>query len=131
MGDYVQVTGPVVGTDPVEIAVEYDYTSDGQRHSGIITVTVQRVDTSVTEGESLQVYGTLGSDRTITAENSVTVPARNYTAMYLVSALAGLWTLSRVVCGWRLDWGTGALVRRENPQMPAQVIINRVREVLA
>ncbi|MDS0221382.1 hypothetical protein NDI54_08470 [Haloarcula sp. S1AR25-5A] len=131
VGDYVQVTGTVVGTDPVEIALEYDYTDAGERHSGTITVTVRNVETTVTDGESLQVYGTPGPDRTITAENSVSVPATNYTAMYLVSALAGLWTLWRLVCGWRLDWQTGALVRREESRRPAQALLDRVQEVLA
>lgn len=131
VGDDVQVTGTVVGTDPVEIAIEYDYAADGERHSGIITVTVRNVETAVTDGGSLQVYGTLGPDGTITAENSVSVPATNYTAMYLVSALAGLWTLWRLVRGWRLDWGTGALVRREEPRRPARALLDRVQEVLA
>jgi hypothetical protein len=131
VGKYVQVTGTVVGTEPVEIAVEYDYTADGERHSGMLTVTVRNVDTAVTEGQSLQVYGTLGPDGTITAENSVSVPPMNYTAMYLVSALAGLWTLGRLICGWRLDLQTGALCRRDEPLTPRQALFDRVREVRA
>ncbi|MEF8829809.1 MAG: hypothetical protein V5A49_12285 [Haloarcula sp.] len=130
VGEFVQVTGTVVGTEPVEIAVEYEYAADGQRHSGTLTVTVRNVDTVVAEGQSLQVYGTLGPDGTITAENSVSVPAVNYTAMYLVSALAGLWTLGRLLCGWRLDRQTGALCRREEPLRPIQALLARVREVL-
>jgi hypothetical protein len=131
VGEYVQVTGTIVGTGPVEIAVKYDYAADGQRYSGTLTVTVRNVDTAVTEGESLQVYGTLGPDRTITAENSVSVPAMNYTAMYLVSALAGLWTFGRLICGWQLDLRTGALCRREEPHRPARALLDRVREVLS
>lgn len=131
VGEYVQVTGTVVDTDPVEIDLGYEYAADGERHSGTLTVAVRSVDTAVTEGQSLQVYGTLGPDRTITAENSVSVPATNYIAMYLVSALAGLWTLARVVCGWRLDRQTGALCRRDDPLTPAQALLAGVREVLA
>jgi len=131
VGEYVQVTGTVIGTDPVEIAVGYDYAAEGQRYSGKLTVTVRNLDTAVAEGESLQVYGTLGPDGAITAENSVSVPAMNYTAMYLVSALAGLWTLGRLICGWRLDLRTGALCRREEPHRPARAILDRVREVLS
>lgn len=131
VGDSVQVTGTVVGTAPVEIAVEYEYVAGGERHGGTFTVTVRNVDTPVAEGQSLQVYGTLGPDLTISAENSVSVPAVNYTAMYLVSALAGLWTLTRVVCGWRLDPQTGALCRRDEPLQPAQALLGRVREVVS
>jgi hypothetical protein len=131
VGDYVQVTGTVSGTEPVDIAVEYDYTADGERHSGTLTVTVRNVDTAVAEGESLQVYGTLGPNGTITAENSVSVPAVNYAAMYLVSALAGLWTLGRLLCGWRLDWQTGALCRRDEPLKPTRALLARVQEVRA
>lgn len=131
VGDDVQVTGTVTETAPVEIAVEYEYVADGERYSGVISLTVRDLDTAVAVGESLQVYGPLGPERTIVAENSVSVPATNYTAMYLVSALAGLWTLGRLARGWRLDWQTGALVRREEPQPPVQAAIDRVREVLA
>jgi hypothetical protein len=131
IGEHVQVTGTVSGTSPVEIAVEYDYATGGERHSGTLTVTVRNVGTAVAEGETLQVYGTLGPDRTITAENSVSVPAMNYAAMYLVSALAGLWTFGRLVCGWRLDWQTGALCRREKPHRPARALFDRVREELS
>ena len=131
VGEYVQVTGTVTGTEPVEIAVGYEYAADGERHTGVLTITVQNVDTAVVGGESLQVYGTLGPSRTITAENSVSVPAMNYTAMYLVSALAGLWTFGRLVRGWRLNWQTGALCRREEPLRPIQALLARIREVRA
>ncbi|KAA9397261.1 hypothetical protein Har1130_08105 [Haloarcula sp. CBA1130] len=131
VGESIQVTGTVVGTDPVEIAVEYEYAANGERHSGTLAITVQNVETAVTEGDSLQVYGTLGPDRTITAENSVSVPAMNYAAMYLVSALAGLWTLGRLVRGWRVNWQTGALCRRDEPLRPIQALLTRVQEVRA
>ncbi|MFY4813288.1 hypothetical protein [Haloarcula argentinensis] len=131
VGESVQVTGTVIGTEPVEITVGYEYAANGEYHSGTLTITVRNVGTAVTEGESLQVYGTLGPELTVTAENSVSVPARNYAAMYLVSALAGFWTLGRLVCGWRLDWQTGALCRREEPLRPIQSVLSRVQEVRA
>jgi hypothetical protein len=131
VGESVQVTGTVVGTEPAEIDLGYEYAADGERYSGTLTVTVRNVDTAVVEGQTLQVYGTLGPDRTISAEHSVSVPATNYIAMYLVSALAGLWTLARVVCGWRLDPRTGALRRRDDPLTPAGVLLSKAREVLA
>ena len=131
VGEAVQVTGTVIGTEPVEIAVEYEYAANGERHSGTLAIAVRNIDRVVAEGESLQVYGTLGSDWTITAVNSVSVPAINYVAMYLVSALAGLWTLGRLVCGWRLDWQTGALCRREEPLRPIQALRTGLQEVRA
>ncbi|NHN62779.1 hypothetical protein G9463_05600 [Haloarcula sp. JP-Z28] len=131
VGESVQVTGTVTGTEPVEIAVEYEYAANGKRYSGTLAIVVRNVDRAVAEGESLQVYGTLGPDWTITAENSVSVPATNYVAMYFVSALAGLWTLGRLVCGWRLNWQTGALCRREEPLRPIRALRTQVQEVRA
>lgn len=131
VGEYVQVTGTVTETDPVEIDVEYEYAANGARYSGVIALTVRNLDADVAVGESLQVYGPLGPSKTISAEQSVSVPATNYVAMYVVSALAGLWTLARLLCGWRLDWQTAALKRREEPWTPAQTVIGRIREVLS
>ncbi|GAA5433142.1 hypothetical protein [Haloarcula japonica] len=130
VGESVQVTGTVTKTEPVEIAVGYEYADNGEYHSGTLTIMVQNVDKAVAEGESLQVYGTLGPDQTITAQSSVRVPAVNYTAMYIVSAIAGLWTLGRLVCGWRLNWQTWSLCRREHRLRPIQTLLGKVREVL-
>jgi len=130
VGDDIQVTGTVVRTDPVAVAVEYDYYADGDRHTGVLELTVTAVSTAVTEGESLQVYGTLRPDRTVVAANTVAVPAANFASMYVVSALAGLWTLARLVCGWRIDWRRGALCRRDDPLTPGRAALTAAREVL-
>ncbi|MBV0900861.1 hypothetical protein [Haloarcula salina] len=130
VGDEIQVTGTVVRTDPVAIAVEYDFYADGGRHTGVLELTVTAVSTAVSEGETVQVYGTLQSDRTVVASNSVAIPAANFASMYVVSALAGVWTLGRLVCGWRIDWRRGAFRRRDDPLTPGRSALTAVREAL-
>jgi hypothetical protein len=66
------------------------------------------VDTAVSTGDTLQVFGTLGSGQTIQTQTVVVVPAVNYAYMYTVSALAGLYLstdpwpslLTGAVSGW-------------------------------
>ncbi|WP_424003521.1 hypothetical protein ACOZ4I_04685 [Haloarcula salina] len=130
VGEKIQVTGTVVQTDPVTIAVEYDFVADGDRHTGVLDLTVTDVATPVAEGETLQLYGTVRPGMTVVAVNSVAIPAANFASMYVVSALAGLWTLGRLVCGWRIDWRRGALCRRDRPLTPGRVALATVREAL-
>ena len=114
IGQTVHLSGVVIDTDPVVIRVDYDYYATGVRYTGSYDLTIQEISSTdgVTDGDSLQVYGTVRPDHTLTAQNVVVVPPRNYAYMYTISALAGLWVLTRLIRGWRLDWATGALERR-------------------
>ncbi|WP_435196346.1 hypothetical protein [Natronomonas sp. EA1] len=113
--EHVQVAGTVIETDPVVIAAEYDQYTQGTRRKGTIELTITNIDEPVERGQFVQVYGTATGDRAIIAANVVVVPAGNFRYMYIVSALAGLWVLGRLVRGWRIDWETGAVTRRKDP----------------
>lgn len=114
-GQPVEVSGIVVGTDPVVVAAEYDYYDGETRHAGTLELAIADVPVAVQEGQNLRVFGTVRGDGTIAARTAVATPAANYLFMYGISALAGLWVLFRLVRGWRLDWRTGAIERRETP----------------
>jgi hypothetical protein len=129
IGQQVHLSGQVVETDPVVITTDYAYYADGERVEGALDLTVRNVDTAVSRGDTLQVFGTLGPEQTIQAQNVVVVPAVNYAYMYTVSALAGLWVLARLVAGWRVDWPTGALERRETPRPLTRSLLDRLSEV--
>lgn len=118
-GDYVgrpvQVSGTVLRVDPVVIAAEYEHWTGDRYRTGVLEVTVTGSTATVTPGQHLQAYGPLVSERTVEAENSVVVPAGNIGFMYVVSALAGVWVLARLVRGWTVDRGTLAIGRRPIP----------------
>lgn len=126
----VQVVGTVVETNPVVIAVEYDYYAAGDAYVGTLTLAITDVTTPVPPGQVVQVYGVARPDHTITARNVVTVPTVNFAYMYGISALAGLWVLVRLARDWRLDWQRGALTRREQPSALVDPLVTRVREVI-
>lgn len=113
VGQSVQVSGTVLSTDPVVIAAEYDYYANGQRHAGVDRFTIRGVAHSVTPGDTLQVYGTLTSSEVVTAQNVVIVPSQNYWYMYGVSGLAGVWVFGRILAGWRFDFRSFSLSRRD------------------
>lgn len=115
VGEPVEVSGVVINTDPVVIGSEYNYYADGERHGGFFTLTVRNLGRPVAEGELIQVYGVLESESAMTAENVVVVPARNFLYMYLVSFVAGLWVLGRLLAHWRLDLASFAITKRATP----------------
>jgi hypothetical protein len=84
--------------------------------------------TPVTSSQSLQVYGTLRSANTIEAMNSVAVSRINIYYMYVVSALAGVWTLARLALGWTIDRRTLAITRRPEPTTLVALLYRRFRE---
>ena len=115
VGEYVQVTGTVVRTDPVVIEETYSvWVGDRYRH-GTVRLRIAGLDRSVRPGQSLQVYGTVRPDGSVQARTSVYVPAKNQLYMYVVSALAGLWVLLRLVRGWTMSVTDIALYRRSTP----------------
>ncbi len=107
VGDRVTLAGTVVGTDPVEIRI--DYASDRHR-----TITVTDLSSPVQRGDQLRVFGTLVDRDTVRAANGFTVPRENYLYTYTASFVAGLWVLGRLVGQWRLD--PSGLVRRHTPR---------------
>jgi hypothetical protein len=57
-------------------------------------------------------------DRTVRATIVVTVPGRNLLVMYLVSFLAGLWVVARLVRDWRVDRTALTFHRQSTPGVP-------------
>lgn len=98
-GESVEVSGTVVGTDPVVIEVE----------TGIdrpLALTVLNVEEAVAVGQELRVFGTARPDETLVAHETVVVsPWETYYA-WAVSLVAGLWVLGRFLRGWRFERST-------------------------
>jgi hypothetical protein len=111
-GDQVVVGGTVVGTDPIVLEAGYETVRDGGFARGTVRFTVTGVATAVDRGDSLQVFGTLGQDRSIAADETVVSSPDGDAYMYAVSFLAGLWVLARLTRQWRIDWKRLAVVPR-------------------
>ena len=109
IGSQISLGGWVVATEPVTIAVDHGTTT----HEFTVTHLTRPVD----RGDSLWVFGTLTTPSQIRASKTVVTPPWRFTYMYVVSALAGLWVLVRLLGQWRLD-STAGLVRRTNPHQP-------------
>ncbi|MCL7418616.1 MAG: hypothetical protein M8354_12370, partial [Halalkalicoccus sp.] len=95
-GESVEVSGTVVGTDPVAIEVGTDTDRP-------LVLTVLDVEGSVAVGQELRVFGTAQPDHVVVAHETVVVsPWETYYA-WAVSFVAGVWVLARFVGGWRFE----------------------------
>jgi hypothetical protein len=115
VGDTVQVTGTVTGTDPVVLRTDYSLWAGDHYRTGTIRFRVTDLSHSPRAGQTLQVYGTARADNSIQARNTVVVPSGNYLYMYTISALAGVWVLLRLIRGRTIDRATLAIRRRPTP----------------
>lgn len=118
----IVVNGQVIQIDPLVVKADYTTVRKGEFEHGTAEFTVTNVSTTPTVGDHLQVYGVLETFQMIRAYNVVVVPARNIIVMYLLSFIAGLWTLGRLVRQWRLDWSRVAVVRRGTPLNFAEIV---------
>lgn len=98
------VHGRVVSTDPLAVRLVADGTARDLRVVG--------ADTSVVEGDVLEVYGRLESPDAVVARETVRKPAGAYLRTRVLSLVAGLGVLALGWRYWRVDWRRGALVRR-------------------
>lgn len=122
VGQRVQVSGIVVGVDPVVIVAEYETWAGGRYRAGELHLTITNYAGSVAPGDRLQVFGTARPERTVRAERTVAVPGANYRYMYGVSFLAGLWVLARLVRGWTVSWDDLAIRPRAEPPTAGSAI---------
>lgn len=106
-GELVVVSGPILSTDPVAI--------DAVKGPVTYRLTITDVDTPVSRGEHLSVYGVVLEDRTIQARTAYTVPQSGFWYAYVTSFVAGLWMLGRLLSHWRLDRDPLGLTPRETP----------------
>jgi hypothetical protein len=108
VGERVEFGGTVVATDPVVVEV----TADSGRS---LELTLQSVDNAdrINADDEITVYGTLEPNNTVTViDTTVRQPWESY-YMYLVSFLAGLWTLGRFLRQWTVDRRTLSVTPRE------------------
>ena len=108
VGDRIEVGGTVLATNPVVIEVSPD-----GRDSIELTLTPFNQPDSLSVGDDIVVYGTLEVDNTIAAINTTARQPWESQYMYLVSFLAGLWTLGRFIRHWRLNTESLSFTPRE------------------
>lgn len=108
VGESVELSGEVVGVDPVVIVVE---NPAGEP----LELRITNVDEPVTEGEDLRVFGTVEPDATIEAERTLVREPWESLYMYAASLLGGGWVFVRFVRGWRIDTDEWAFVQRDAP----------------
>jgi len=107
-GEQVMFWSHVVATDPLEVKTFYET----DRGVETLRLRITGVDSTVTAGDRLQIFGVLTGPRTVRTTNIVVHPRRGIWYSLGISFLAGLWVLGRIVVHWRVDVGTGALVPR-------------------
>lgn len=105
VGEQVQISGTVIGTDPVVIELTH---GDATRE-----LTVRNVDRSVSPGDKLSVFGTVQAGDAIVATAVSTRESWETQYMYLVSFIGGLWVLLRLLNGWRFEADHWTLKPRE------------------
>lgn len=111
-GRHVALRGEIVATAPVTLEAESATIDDGSSRLEQVRFTVIDGPRDTRVGQQVEVFGVLTDDRTIRAQNVVLVQQRNISLMYLVSALAGLWVLARIIRDWRLQVPTLTFHRR-------------------
>ncbi|CAJ53596.1 hypothetical protein [Haloquadratum walsbyi] len=101
------LNGIVVSTDPVEISVAGDR----------LRLTVRDLNMAVDSGDKIRIFGTVKPDRVIEAENVIVAgQSPSQLRTYLISFIAGLWALFRIIRDFDIDWGELALVPADTQQ---------------
>lgn len=108
IGQRVSVSGTIVDTEPLTIE---DEPAPGKDVSLVIDGTTHDVST----GDELRVYGTLQSNDRIDSINTVHIEPWETRYLHVISFLAGLWVLARLVNRWTIDTTTWCVVPRTDP----------------
>jgi hypothetical protein len=96
LGEQVSVSGTIVNTEPLT-------TSHQIYPNNTITFTIENADIDADIGDRLSVYGTLHERNKIQATGTVHAEQGKMQDMYIVSFLAGLWVLGRLLNWWTVD----------------------------
>jgi hypothetical protein len=99
VGERAEVRAEVVSTDPLVIERGFLYQDFRARVVGL--------DLDASPGDTVEVFGVVEEDATIRAIDGFVVPEGSNTYAYVVSGLAGLWVLGRIVRGWTLSTERG------------------------
>lgn len=80
-------------------------------------LTVRDMNAAVSPGDKIRIFGVIRPERVIEAENAI-VAAQSSTQLrtYLVSFVAGVWVVYRIIRDFTLDWNNWALVPTEGQQ---------------
>jgi|GEM_PF-975944 len=108
IGDRIVLDGAVVETDPLVIATQ----STGNGRFTVVRTadTLERSTGPLETGDRVTVFGTLEDASTLDADRTISTALWESLYMVVISFVAGCWVLARLVRGWRVDWGRGALV---------------------
>ncbi len=120
VGEYVEIDGEVIETDPVMIKLE----------SGDRTIELEVADLreEPDEGDRLSVFGTVGENRTIYVSNAMIRPLWRYVYLYGISLLGAVWVGMRIIGQWRFDKKILAFKPREEP-FTAKEVLSRLKRV--
>ena len=105
VGEKVVVSGEIVTTDPLVIESKL-------QNGESFRLSVRDVSEPVERGETLRVFGVVEEGRTIHAINAFTVPRHGHWYAWVVSFIAGLWVLNRLLRHWRFDRNEAGLEPR-------------------
>lgn len=106
--EQIELSGVVIGTDPVRIEVEYE--------TGILVVTVENAP-AVEIGQQLTLVGTVKDATTVVADadRSFTREPWERQYMYVVSLVGAALVAVRLVNEWRFDPRTLTFAPRSHP----------------
>jgi hypothetical protein len=106
VGDDVVYGGTVVETDPVTVEVEPE-------NGATFYATFENVDRPLSVGDEIIAFGTLEKGHTLNVDRAVVRAPWEFSYMYAVSFIGGLWVLLRIRRYWRFDSERLAVVPRE------------------
>jgi cytochrome c-type biogenesis protein CcmE len=96
VGQSVTLDGTILTTSPPTIEVESD-TGESMH------VTLRNFDRDATRGDEIVAFGTLEADTVLDVDRAIVRHPWEFTYMYLVSFLGGLWVLGRIIQHWRYN----------------------------
>lgn len=114
-GESVVVNGEVVTTQPLGVEASYSIVRDGQLERGTVPFTITNTQASASVGDTVQVYGVFHQVHSIHVNQIVVTPSRDIGYMYVISALAGVCVLGRLLRQWRFDPEHFAVAPRNDP----------------
>lgn len=110
--EQVSFAAQVVSTEPMMVRAEYG------TETGIKSIRLEIVDvrTAATKGETVQIFGILTESQTVQATNIVVYSQSGRLYARVISFVAGLWVLIRIIGHWKIDIKSGAFLPQSETQ---------------